>query len=101
MEENKSDKIEMRGKVSQEQIVEALKKEPHVSIQDMAGNTHLIPISVFYKIITGEMKIEQLDDWEKLLPRIIKDWLFFLEQANATRVVGNLEDRIREKRKDK
>lgn len=48
--------------------------DPHFVIQ-AADGIHAIPVSVFQKVISGEMSFVEIERWELLLPVIIKDWM--------------------------
>lgn len=49
--------------------------EPHLCVHTMDGNVHVIPEIVFTKIITGEMKITDMDDWEIIIRAVLSEWL--------------------------
>ena len=38
--------------------------KPHLCVPTLDGNAHVIPTAVFTKIILGEMKITDMEDWE-------------------------------------
>jgi len=40
--------------------------KPHLCVPTLDGNAHVIPVEVFDKIISGEMKITDMDDKEVL-----------------------------------
>lgn len=50
------------------------------------GNAHVIPVELFELIISGEMKITNMDDWEIITRTAFSEWLRGLETAAKTRV---------------
>lgn len=47
----------------------------HVNVEDIDNNIHVIPLSVFNDIITGKISVIDLEDYEKIIPVIISEWL--------------------------
>ena len=52
------------------------KTDPHFMIM-AADGVHAIPASVFQQVIDGDMSFVEIEQWELLLPAIIKDWMRF------------------------
>ena len=50
-------------------------KKPHLCVPTLDGNAHVIPAEVFDKIISGEMKITDMDDWEIITRTAFSEWL--------------------------
>jgi hypothetical protein len=59
---------------------------PHLCVPTLDGNAHVIPTEVFDKIISGEMKITDMEDWEIITRTVFSEWLRGLETAAKTRV---------------
>ena len=60
--------------------------KPHLCVATLDGNAHVIPTEVFDKIISGEMKITDMDDWGIITRTVFSEWLRGLETAAKTRV---------------
>lgn len=56
-------------------LVEAANYRPHVMIEIETGDCHVLPVSVLEKFASGEMPLSEIDDGEKIIRAIIKDWL--------------------------
>ena len=54
---------------------------PHLCVPTLDGNAHVIPAEVFDKIVSGEMKITDMDDWEIITRTVFAEWLRGLETA--------------------
>jgi len=37
---------------------------PHLTLQTLDNKVHIIPVSVFTDIISGKIKLTDIDDWE-------------------------------------
>jgi len=57
--------------------------DSHLCIPTIDGNVHVIPEEVFTKIISGEMKITEMDDWEPVIRTALKEWLDNLKDPHA------------------
>jgi len=57
---------------------------PHVIIQTLDGNVHIIPVTVITRIIYGDMKLENIDDWRLISSSILSEWLDNVRGTNAT-----------------
>lgn len=57
---------------------------PHLCIPTIDGNAHVVPEEVFTKIISGEMKITNMDDWEMIIRTALSEWLRSLQNMPAT-----------------
>lgn len=68
--------------------------KPHLCVPTLDGNAHVIPTEVFDKIISGEMKITDMDDWEIITRTVFSEWLRGLETAAKTRVYKAAVDHI-------
>jgi hypothetical protein len=55
-------------------VVELDDYRPHVRISTPRAE-HVIPDEVFHKIVSGEMEIDEVDDWKPIMRTIIKEWL--------------------------
>jgi len=53
--------------------------KPHLCVPTLDGNVHVIPAEVFDKIVSGEMKITDMDDWEIITRTAFSEWLRGLE----------------------
>ena len=53
----------------------------HLCVPTLDGNAHVIPTAVFTKIILGEMKITDMEDWEIIVRTVFSEWLRGLETA--------------------
>lgn len=58
--------------------------KPHLCVPTVDGNVHIIPEEVFDKIVSGEMKITDIDDWEIIVRTVFSQWLQGLITANET-----------------
>ena len=57
--------------------------DSHLCIPTIDGNAHVVPEEVFTKIISGEMKITEMDDWEPVIRTALKEWLDNLKDPHA------------------
>jgi len=48
--------------------------KPHVSIQ-VGVNVHIFPLSVFEDIVSGDIEIDDIDDWRDIIPVIVGEWI--------------------------
>ncbi|HSW63865.1 MAG TPA: hypothetical protein VLH56_11260 [Dissulfurispiraceae bacterium] len=64
-------------------------------VQTSDGNAHVIPSVVFEKIVSGEMKITDLDDYEKIMERIVQEWIDIVKIME--RIVQEWIDIVRSK----
>ena len=53
--------------------------KPHLCVPTLDGNVHVIPTEVFDKIVSGEMKITDMEDWEIITRTAFSEWLRGLE----------------------
>ena len=60
--------------------------KPHLCVPTLDGNAHVIPTAVFTKIILGEMKITDMEDWEIITRTAFSEWLRGLETEAKARV---------------
>lgn len=58
----------------------------HLCVPTLDGNAHVIPTEVFDKIISGEMKITDMEDWEIITRTAFSEWLRGLETTAKARV---------------
>ena len=62
-------------------IVDLDERRPHVMIplpkrtKDEVKTFHVVPVFTFKQIIKEEIPITDLEDWERIIPVIISDWL--------------------------
>ena len=68
--------------------------KPHLCVPTLDGNAHVIPTAVFTKIILGEMKITDMDDWEIITRTAFSEWLRGLEMAAKARVYKAAVDQL-------
>ena len=47
---------------------------PHVMLPTLDGNVHVLPASVIERIISGDIAIEEVDDWREITRSIIAEW---------------------------
>ena len=66
--------------------------KPHLCVPTLDGNAHVIPAEVFDKIISGEMKITDMEDWEIITRTAFSEWLRGLETAANKAAVDQLAD---------
>lgn len=59
--------------------------KPHLCVPTLDGNAHVIPTEVFDKIISGEMKITDMEDWEIITRTAFSEWLRGLETTAKER----------------
>ena len=57
--------------------------DSHLCIPTIDGNAHVVPEEVFTKIISGEMKITEMDEWEIIIRTALKEWLKTLNCPHA------------------
>ena len=57
--------------------------EPYICMQTFDNNAHVIPESVFTAIINGEMQITDLEDYEMIVRKILREWLAVLAHRTA------------------
>ena len=50
-------------------------QKPHLMIPDIKGNAHVIPISLIEDVISGNICITELEDYQIIIPTILKEWL--------------------------
>ena len=70
--------------------------KPHLCVPTLDGNAHVIPTAVFTKIILGEMKITDMEDWEIIVRTAFSEWLRGLETAAKARVYKAAVDQLAE-----
>jgi len=68
--------------------------DPHLCVPTLDGNAHVIPTAVFTKIILGEMKITDMEDWEIIVRTAFSEWLRGLETAAKARVYKAAVDQL-------
>ena len=68
--------------------------KPHLCVPTLDGNAHVIPVEVFDKIISGEMKITDMDDWEIITRTAFSEWLRGLETEAKARVYKATVDHL-------
>lgn len=47
----------------------------HLSVPDVNGDEHVIPVMFFENVARGKVPLSQLEEYELLLPTIIGEWL--------------------------
>ena len=68
--------------------------KPHLCVPTLDGNAHVIPTEVFDKIISGEMKITDMEDWEIITRTAFSEWLRGLETTAKARVYKAAVDQL-------
>jgi len=68
--------------------------KPHLCVPTLDGNAHVIPAEVFDKIVTGEMKITDMEDWEIITRTAFSEWMRGLETAAKARVYKAAVDQL-------
>ena len=68
--------------------------KPHLCVPTLDGNAHVIPAEVFDKIVSGEMKITDMEDWEIITRTAFSEWLRGLETAAKSRVYKAAVDQL-------
>lgn len=68
--------------------------KPHLCVPTLDGNAHVIPTEVFEKIVSGEMKITDMEDWEIITRTAFSEWLRGLETAAKARVYKSAVDEL-------
>ncbi len=58
-------------------IIDIDSRMPHYYITALDGSVHVISLLVLMRIATGHMEISDLEDWEKIIPRIVGEWMQF------------------------
>ena len=48
---------------------------PHFTLQTLDGNVHVFPRAMIEDVISGKLRIVDIDDYEIILRTILKDWL--------------------------
>jgi hypothetical protein len=57
-------------------VVELDDHRPHVVLNDSFGKkTHVAPVAMLQKIVSGELLLSQCDDADSMARAIIHDWL--------------------------
>lgn len=59
-------------------VVQIEAKEPHINVMTQDGNIHVIPASVFKRIIDGSLSIYNVDDGEEIMRGVFKHWLDYI-----------------------
>ena len=59
-------------------IVNLNEHRRHAVIDDINGNTHTIPLSTLKKIASGKIPVSDLEEHEKIIPTIVKEWLVII-----------------------
>jgi len=54
----------------------------HVTVWDINGNAHIIPVQCLKAIANGSLPLEALDDHEVILRGILSEWLDILVFEN-------------------
>lgn len=68
--------------------------KPHLCVPTLDGNAHVIPVELFELIISGEMKITDMDDWEIITRTVFAEWLRGLK--TSARVYKRVYKRVYE-----
>ena len=51
------------------------KEHPHIQITGLSGVEYNLPEFVFDGLSTGDMEIDELDNYEDVIPVIIAEWM--------------------------
>ena len=60
-----------------EKVVDLDSRKPHLVIDGLGGNQHVVPLQFFKDVTTGNASITDLEEFELLMPTIINEWLIF------------------------
>jgi len=60
-----------------EKVVDLDSRKPHLVIDGLGGNQHVILVVFFRNVTLGIIPITDLEEWELLMPTIINEWLLF------------------------
>lgn len=56
-------------------IVDIEDYKPHMVVETIDGNVHVMPVQLIKNWISGDVKFEDSEDWEVVVRTILKDWL--------------------------
>ena len=56
-------------------IVDLDAARPHLVIDALGGNQHVIPVSFFDDVRLGKQSLKTLQEFEAIVPTIINEWL--------------------------
>lgn len=51
--------------------------KPHLVIDSLGGNQHVIPRAFFEDVASGKISLKELECFEAIVPTIINEWLLF------------------------
>ena len=51
---------------------------PHVIVPTPDGNAHVLPVSVIERLASGELPVQEVDDWELIVRGVLASWLRML-----------------------
>jgi hypothetical protein len=57
-------------------VVDMADHRAHLSVFDADNNAHIIPVQFFINVATGKSSIIELQEYEKIIPTIISEWLY-------------------------
>ena len=47
---------------------------PHVLLPTLDGKAHVLPASVIESLISGDLALDEVDDWREITRAIISEW---------------------------
>jgi hypothetical protein len=53
----------------------------HIRISGTDGSEHVIPYSVFFMVSEGAIPITRIEDWENIVPQLVKEWLQWVDSG--------------------
>ena len=88
----KNKRYQRKGDTTMQKDIE--NNKPHLCVPTLDGNAHVIPAEVFGKIVSGEMKITDMEDWEIITRTAFSEWLRGLETEAKARVYKAAVDQL-------
>jgi len=58
-----------------DKVVDINVNEPFFSIDSLGGSHHVIPVSFFKDVRTGNVSLKELDCFDSIVPTIINEWM--------------------------
>jgi len=54
-------------------VTNILGHRPHIKLE-VDGEIHIIPVLMIEDVISGKLKISDIDDWEIIMRAIVEEW---------------------------
>lgn len=64
-------------------IIEIDSMRPHIVVDSLGGNKHVIPLQFLKNVAAGSAPITDLEEYEKIIPTIIYEWLRFYDDDDG------------------